>query len=216
MLYLDGDIIVRHSLLPLWNIDLGNSAVGVVTDGIEGTIEFYNRLQYSPQLGYFNSGVILMNLDYWREHRVVDAFMEYIKSHASSILFHDQDVLNVVFKECKIVLPIKYNMSSGFLWKTPQYDYWKYEEEVLEARKDPVVVHFSGNNPWKTYSRLPVHPFASTFFNYQNRTRWKGVKIDRRPFKTRVVNYVADVLRKSHLKSSLPALFEYINIMPID
>jgi len=215
VLYLDGDIIVRHSLLPLWNIDLGNRAVGVVPDGIV-TMEFYNRLQYPPQLGYFNAGVILMNLDYWREHEVVNCFMDYLLNHAGILLFHDQDVLNVVFRESKIVLPIKYNLTNGFLWKKTQYDTKKYKHEVLEAREDPVIVHFAGEKPWNSYRRGASHPFASTFFKYQSQTKWKGVIIDKRPFKLRVINYVTDMLRKYGLKSQVPPLYEYIDIAPID
>ena len=38
VLYLDGDIIVRHSLLPLWQTDLTGYAVGATIDASEGDI----------------------------------------------------------------------------------------------------------------------------------------------------------------------------------
>lgn len=84
VLYLDGDIIARHSLLPLWNMDLKGYAVGAVPDllEIEYSKEFSSRLNYPPQYGYFNSGVLLVNLDYWREHRVVRDFVRYLQEHA--------------------------------------------------------------------------------------------------------------------------------------
>ena len=44
VLYLDGDIIVRHSLLPLWNADVSNYAAGTVMDVCDGDIKIYNRL----------------------------------------------------------------------------------------------------------------------------------------------------------------------------
>lgn len=105
---------------------------------------------------------------------------------------------------------------NGFLLKDGcQYDYKKYEREIEESRKNPVVVHFTPGKPWQ-YSRLPQHPFSSTFFKYQSQTRWKGVKIDRRPFKLRVINFVADTLRKYGLKSQVLPRYEYIEIAPID
>ena len=217
VLYLDGDIIVRHSLLPLWNIDLKDHPVGVVTDGIEGDLEHYRRLNYPPQLGYFNSGVILVNLEYWREHDVVSTFLNYLQEHADKIIYHDQDVLNAIFSDNKVVLPIKYNLTCGFLWKTPQYDDSKYKEELVEALRDPVIVHFAGCKPWDRSRKNQGHPFASTFFKYQSQTKWKGVKTDERPYKLRVINYVADMLRKYGLKSPLPhSEREFFDIAPID
>jgi len=215
VLYLDGDIIVRHSLLPLWNTNIEGFPVGAVTDGLEGNMEFYQRFNYASQLGYFNAGVLLVNLKYWREHEMTITFMRYIQEHADTIKFHDQDVLNVLFSNNKVVLPIKYNLTTGFLWKSPQYDYNKYMKDVDEARRDPVIVHYAGNHPWDCYNRCP-HPFASTFYKYQSQTKWKGIKIDKRTFKLRVINYVADTLRKYGLKSQLPTIYEYIDITPID
>ena len=215
VLYLDGDIIVRHSLLPLWNKDLMGFAVGAVTDSLGEDLEFYHRLNYPSQLGYFNAGVLLVNLEYRRKHDIVRVFMNYMQEHADILKFHDQDVLNALFCDKKVVLPIKYNFTSGFLWKSPQYDYKKYEKEVNEALKDPVIVHITAEKPWN-YSRQPKHPFASTFFKYQSQTKWKGVKIDKRPFKLRAVNYVAVMLRKYGLKSPVSPSYEYIDIPPVD
>ena len=216
MLYLDGDIIVRHSLLPLWNTDLKDYAVGAVPDYLDGDIEQYHRLNYPPELGYFNAGVLLINMDYWREHDVVRNFMHIIQEYGERLLFGDQDILNVVFSNYKVILPVKYNLASGFLEKSPKYDFKKYENEIEEALKDPVIVHYIWpDKPWK-FSRQPKHPFSSTFFKYQRQTKWKGVIIDKRPFKLRVINYVAVFLRKYGLKSQIPPLYEYVDIAPID
>ena len=216
VLYLDGDIIVRHSLLPLWNTDLNGHPIGAVPDINEGNLEYYHRLNFPPELGYFNSGVLLINLEYWREHDVVSTFMDYMQEYADKLQLHDQDILNIAFSGNKATLPIKYNLMNGFLLKDGyQYDYKKYEKEIEEARKDPVVVHFTPEKPW-SYCRHPQHPFSSTFFKYQSQTRWKGVKIDKRPFKLRVINYVADILRKYGLKSQFLPSYEYIEIAPID
>ena len=217
VLYMDGDIIVRHSLLPLWNIDLKEHSVGVVTDGLEGNLEHYRRLNYSPQLGYFNSGVLLVNLEYWRKHDVVRTFMSYLQEHAGTLKYHDQDILNAIFSDNKILLPIKYNLTTGFLWKLPQYDYKKYEKGVDEALRDPVIVHFAEYKPWIRLRKNKIHPFASTFYKYQSQTKWKGVKIDKRSYKLRAINFVADMLRKYGLKSQLPpSIWDYIDIDPID
>ena len=215
VLYLDGDVIVRHSLLPLWNMDIEQYAIAGAYDGSSGLIEFYNRLKFPAHLGYINAGVLLINLKYWREHFVLKLFGGYMNEHSEDIKFHDQDVLNVVFCDKKEFFPLKYNLEHYFLMENScDYDYWKLEAEVLDARKDPIIVHYTGPfKPWEKYQRCP-HPFRSSFYKYQNQTKWKGVKYERRPLKMRLVNFIADTLRMLRLKS--PWDYAYIDIAPID
>lgn len=216
VIYLDCDIIVRHSLVSFWNTDIDNMAVGVVPDFSEGIMEYYDRLDYASQFGYFNSGVMLVNLNYWRSHDVVTSFMNYIQNNAHLILKVDQDVLNVFFKDCKATLPITYNLAPGFLWDKHCYDYRKYEKEVLEARQDPVIVHYAGNQPWQVFNGNPVHPFASSFFKYQNMTKWKGVKLDKRTFYMRVRNSIGVLLRKLKLIPQPSYPYKFVEVAPID
>ena len=206
-LYLDGDVIVRHSLTPLWNTDLQNYAVAAATDMSSERIENYNRLKYPLSLGYFNSGVLLINLKYWREHDVINTFFNYMRNCYRDIRLGDQDVLNVVFRDKKIGLPIKYNLQHGFLTKQIGFDYWKYEKELLEARKDPVIVHYTGiDKPWNTYQKFP-NPYRHLFYKYQNQTKWKGVRYDKRSWKLRAVNYVSNILRNWKMKKPIESIF---------
>jgi lipopolysaccharide biosynthesis glycosyltransferase len=214
VLYLDGDVIVRHSLLLLWNTDIEGYAVAAVPDSLEGQAEFYSRLNYSPSFGYFNAGVLLVNLKYWRGCHVQTDFVRFIREFSDIIKFHDQDVLNCLFKESKVILPLIYNLTSAFLWRKPEFNTVKYAEELATALIDPVVVHFaSPEKPWYAYQR-EQHPFRSTFLKYQNQTKWRDVKTDRRPLRLRIINYVADLLRRMGLKPQLEK--RYNPITPID
>ena len=69
VLYLDGDIIVTGDLSQLWGIDMTGRAVAAVDDAV-----FANKrpkeLHYPEEAGYFNAGVLLMNLDYWRKNDI--------------------------------------------------------------------------------------------------------------------------------------------------
>lgn len=214
VLYMDGDLIVRGSLSPLWNTDLTGYAVAAASDSSDGYIEFFNRLRIPFEKGYFNSGVLLVNLDYWREHAVINEFYDFIKTRATDIILWDQDVLNFVFQNRKTSFPIKYNLTNGYFFKTPRFDYWKKEKELSDALKNPVVVHFSSDKPWYIYQRVP-HPFTSTWMLYQNQTLWKGVMQEKRPMKMRIVNFISDTLRRIRV---IPQdhTFDYIDIAPID
>ena len=218
VLYLDGDVIVRHSLLPLWNTNIEEKAVAAAYDCSSGRIEYYNRLKYPFELGYFNAGVLLINLKYWREHQVLNDFISYMENHADSIRCHDQDVLNVVFRCRKVTVPLKYNLQHLFLLKKcDDYDYWKLEQEVLEARGDPCIVHFTSRwKPWRIYRRGWVHPFSSTWDKYQNMTKWKGVKYDYRTKSQRIRRYAGNILRRFGLLPPLRQNSKFLTIAPID
>ena len=200
-LFLDCDIIVRHSLIDLWNTDLNNFSVGVVPDVGEGVIDKYNRLRYPQVKGYFNSGVVLINLKKWRDENRLSDFTSFMNEHPDWIKLHDQDVMNRFFYDDKICLPIKYNFQEGFLWKEMFYDYWKYEQEVLEARKDPVIIHYTDSKPWVEGC---THPWKDEFFKYQKETIWANTPI--------ISNEHQSQLRKT-IKKSVRKIFEKIGII---
>ena len=214
VLYLDGDLIVRQSLLPLWETDISEFAVAA---GYErpyqmSSSDYFDRLGYSPQLGYFNSGVILINLDFWRRNQISRKIFGLLNDCPEKLVLGDQDCLNIVLKENKLELPPKYNLISSFLY-AESFDKAQSEEEVRTGIENPVIVHFTTDKPWYKYVRDP-HPYGSTFIKYQDETRWKGQRVDRRPIKRKLINAVADIMRSLKLKPKLEPL--YINIKPLD
>ena len=67
IIYFDCDIVVRKSLKELWNEDIEEYSLGAVKDQLlHNSIFEYNRLKYDYNKGYFNSGVLLINLKKWR------------------------------------------------------------------------------------------------------------------------------------------------------
>ena len=197
-LYLDCDIIVRHPLDELWKTDLTGKSVGCVTDGMEGLIEFYNRLEYESEKGYFNSGVLLMNLQYWRENNISEIFSEYIRSHYNQLKHPDQDVLNVIFKDSKLRLPLTYNFQSVFLYKKQfiTLDYTKYGKEIEQTSKDPIILHLSGVRPW--ISGRNKHPYEKEFFKYRDLTIWKNDPLwpNNYSLKVKIINKMRPFLSK--------------------
>lgn len=174
IIYLDGDVIVRSSLQTLWNTACNEYAIGAVTDMAETTHDFV-RLGYERRYGYFNAGVLLINVDYWREHRLKEKFLDLITNHPERIVLHDQDVLNITLYDQKLCLPMKYNVQNGFLWKKDfnqfgdRYD--EYEADVLKAIVDPVIIHFTDNKkPWHVED---CNPYSYEFMKYYKQTEWK-------------------------------------------
>lgn len=205
VLYLDCDIIVRHPLDKLWETNLDNFGVAGVHDAQEGTMDHYNRLGYTYDKGYINAGVILANIDYWREHQITAAFADTITNHSDIIKLHDQDVLNYVMQDSKKFVDFTFNMQSGFLFqpKYMQFEYIKYKQEIDDSREDPIILHFSGVRPWTKGS---IHPYIDEYFKYKNQTIWKDVPqtSHRRSLSYRIINKFRKPLSKLGLCSVIP------------
>ena len=173
VIYLDGDIIVRHSLQKIWDLDLTGYAIAAVPDGDEGNMLIYNRLHYPFEYGYFNAGVLVVNLEYWHEHDCVRRCADFMTQHPERILLHDQDVLNAVFYKEKYNLPIKYNVQMCYFFRPEEIriDYnFKYKKQVEEASSDPYILHFSSfEKPWVRTSHLP---YQREFRKYYALTPW--------------------------------------------
>jgi lipopolysaccharide biosynthesis glycosyltransferase len=174
VLYLDCDIVVEGDITPLWETDLSDLAVACVEDVGSGSPERYERLCYDPAYRYFNSGVLLVNLDYWRRHRVDRLCIDYFHAHPERIRFNDQDLLNAVLHEHTRYVDRRWNMQDGFYRygmdrRSPDPE--AYREEL----RRPVVLHFTNKKPWRFDS---LHPLRDRYFHYLDLTPWQGLRPD--------------------------------------
>lgn len=174
ILYLDCDMIVRHSLRRLYDMPLDGKAVGAVPDLSEALSERYERLGYPQHLGYFNAGMLLINLSFWRENKLKDVFLDYMRNNREKLLQHDQDVLNFTCRNLKEVLPLKYNSQDGFLYYRMYFDAEKYKSQLVEATNDPVIIHYTAGKPWE---KQCDHPYTNVFLYYRGLTKWKDTPL---------------------------------------
>ncbi len=207
ILYLDCDIIVRHDLQALWEIDLTDKAIGCVIDLYDRDISLYNRLHYPLERGYFNSGVLLVNLDYWRKENLSERFVKFIENNSNIIRSHDQDVLNCTLSEEKIELPLTYNFQSGFYFIRERYrfDYWAFRNELERTLSDPAILHYTDfPKPWFKGCK---HPFRSEFIKYYQLSPWgkMPLKKNKESFKKRFSCF----LRKIGILSSIPNYYRH-------
>lgn len=212
VLYLDCDMVVCKDLGPLWDKKIANCAVGVSADGWESKIQIYNRLQYPYEKGYFNAGMLLINLKYWRDHQVLNRCLDFIKNHFDRIVSHDQDVLNYVLQDEKENVGITYNFLENYLYK-PEialYDYYKYKKEIDLVKKDPAIIHYVASKPWNKNCK---NPYKDIFLRYRNETIWKGIEL--RKIKTSFRSIIKNVLVKLKLIQPQEELFDYNSIEEI-
>lgn len=177
VIYLDCDIVVDGSLQPLWETPLEQSALASVYQSHEHSDFYmgkgprsYTRLHIPRESGYFNAGVLLINLDYWRKHQVTERLFAFIRNHHDLIYAHDQDTLNAVLYDETAVLAPTWNYRECFLESDSltypakaQYDY---------PVAHPIVVHYvSKPKPWQYYCK---HPLKELYFHYLRETPFAG------------------------------------------
>ncbi len=114
VLYLDFDVLVTEDVSPLFATDLGDQVCGAVADR-SGHREM-SRLRCSfpaaaiPEgAGYFNAGVILLNMKAWRNRRISERALELLEEHPDLIRLHDQDALNLAVADDWVKLPPRWN-----------------------------------------------------------------------------------------------------------
>ena len=176
LLYLDCDMIVRHSLADLWQTDMRECAIAGVDDMSSMDADKYNTLKYYPAEGYFNAGMLLINLKYWRDNNLESEFLEFARMYPERIVFHDQDILNFVLRDRKLRLPFTYNVQDGFLYDTIHFLMWPYEEEYQEAITDPCIVHYSIR--FKPWHKDCMHPWKDEYLKY---LKLAGLNVDSFP-----------------------------------
>lgn len=117
ILYLDCDLIINDSIKDLWETDVTSYAVAAVEDMWSGKANNYTRLEYPQEDTYFNSGVLIINLDYWRNAHLSKASLEFAEKYAEKLIFNDQDILNGLLHDRKLLIPFRWNIQDGFLRK---------------------------------------------------------------------------------------------------
>lgn len=171
VLYLDGDMIVLGPLDEVWETDISDVAVGAVADG--------KRLpEDAPAVvphhrTSFNSGFLLLNLDYWRRQGIMEQLLAFIGEQGAHgvMRYVDQDALNAVLGDRWRPLPLRFNVQpSAFV---PERRTVFSESEKAASRQAPVVIHFCGpKKPW--HVRSP-HPENRAYWRYARLTPWNGL-----------------------------------------
>lgn len=177
IIYMDGDMIVRGSLGALWNTNLDGFAIAAVHDMDEKKHIASQRLPYPMETGYFNAGMQLINVDYWRENDCLGQFLKFIAENGDKIIYHDQDVLNSVLYDKKKWVSITYNFQNGFLYNSDDKDYLpELQREVDIVKYNPLVIHYSTyKKPWDINC---FHPYSGVWRFYKRKSQWKNVKLE--------------------------------------
>jgi|GEM_PF-783849 len=154
VLYLDGDLLVKEDLVDLFETDITDKYLAAVVDS--GTIYVKNEYISSVQ-DYFNSGVMLLNLELMREENLSEVLIDTKMKQQDSNLM-DQNIFNCVCDKRIVTLPIRYNFLPVNLVRA--YGKWTLQEinerygtsykDEGSLFSDAAIIHFSSKDkPWK-------------------------------------------------------------------
>ena len=199
VLYLDADIVVVGSIAPLWRANLDGALMGAVN--IPGSDQGVRLLGLTHEDGYFNAGVLLIDLQQWRAIRAETIVIDYIRQNADRIMY-DQDALNACFHACTKRLDYKWNVIRPF-YRDPS-ELPLQPSELEKVRREAHIIHFNGGS--KPWSYFCDHPRRDEYERYLLMTAWSDyVPPDRTPLNVlrKGISAAIPTFLKDFLKTSL-------------
>jgi len=155
IIYLDCDILVETSLSELWEVDISNYGCAGMSE--RQNIDFLLKLGLDGDI-YINSGILLLNLDFWRENYVSKKCLEWL-SHNTLSRTPDQDAINVILKNKKLSIDERWNwnpVASGNINNIEMYP--------------QRIFHFAGpHKPWHLYYHFAL---TKRYMEYRSRSPW--------------------------------------------
>jgi lipopolysaccharide biosynthesis glycosyltransferase len=149
ILYLDPDIVVINPLDELYNMDLKGNVIAAASHTY-GIIEFFNWLRLNLKFGtnYINAGVLLIDVNAWRNTIKTDAIIKFIADNIKKLWLSDQDAINMIFKNKILHIDErKFNLDE----KTYSRYFKKGKIDPQWVEKNSIIIHFNGTKkPWNT------------------------------------------------------------------
>ena len=175
VIYLDADLLVLGDISRLWNIPLDGKPLLAAPqgdtrlsspDGLSG----YQEWGLPADARYLNSGVLVFDLDQWRQENFAAAILDFLRKHREHVRFWDQDGINAVLAGRWGELEREWNVIVDCFLPDEKTAPPDQTPERLKQRA--AIVHFaSATKPWNYYVD---HPARELFYEYLDRTAWAG------------------------------------------
>ena len=167
LIYLDCDVLVFCDLSQLYDLQLSDSkAIAAVPDAetsclAEDSSVVARGMQLPTQGAYFNSGVMLMNLNELRRGHFFQRAVEFLNNWSGKYRFHDQSAINFLLHGRIQPLTTEWN------WPA-----WRFDAQ--ENNNLNCVLHYTTSAPWRGGTRTPSEVLFERFATYA------GLPTDRR------------------------------------
>lgn len=188
ILYLDSDLVAEADVAELFREQVDGYFLAAARDA--DTAGLYNgfepdKKEYTDHVlklknpyEYFQAGVILFNLDEFRNQYTTEQILELARQEEWQLL--DQDILNKLCEGNIKYVDMSWNVMVDFdhvrvskiIRLAPQWLYHMY----MEARRKPKIIHYAGpQKPWME----PDMDMGSVFWKYAKSTPFYEVMLYR-------------------------------------
>jgi len=162
-LYLDADLVILLDVLSLKELDFEGAALAAVYGStIKWKLDksfFLEKLNWSDEMGYFNSGVVFFNLKKWREDDFDSKWKKLTDNYPDDLISHDQTLLNAICEGNFAQLEPNFNTA----WVAGNCEPKQVENSIL---------HFIGSpKPWDIFGKR-LHMGYETWKGYSTNV-WK-------------------------------------------
>jgi lipopolysaccharide biosynthesis glycosyltransferase len=155
LIYLDSDTVVTRKLDEFFNIDLNGMVIGAVYDNYVKA----QALLGIPEGEYFNSGVMLIDLDRWRAQGITRKTVQYLNENAEKILYVDQCALNAVLRPNWFKLDLTYNLLYSYIPENIS------RKKLNELMTTVLIVHYTLERPWNMLCKNRLRSLYSKYLN---------------------------------------------------
>lgn len=193
ILYIDGDTIIQHDLLSLYNTNLNETYVGAVPD-LLGMVEYKHHARFNLKK-YFNSGVMLLNLNKIRQDDIEAKLLEN-KLNDKWKYFMDQDAFNQTFQ-------------GNVTWLNPRFNVMMLNDNDAKISfQDKAKIHdLSEQEMWSAYDNATIIHLSNWFKPWDHIEAWDyniwnfyRKKAQRRVHHKRNINIVLSKNNKKRLQ----------------
>lgn len=177
VIYLDPDLLTLDSLTDLWNIDLHDNIFAAAAHiGMTDMTTNINKIRLGKDHPYFNSGVLVIDVDEARKLVSLDKINEVLTKYENELLLPDQDVLNYLYGD--YILQIDEER-----WNYDARKYLMYltrsggQHDIHWLMDHNSILHFCGKpKPWE-----PEHDnhFTALYLTYRNQALKVLTKINK-------------------------------------
>lgn len=168
-IYLDSDMVIQSDLHELWARDLQGRALAAVVNvgdlklGSESVDIDCEKQGLNPNDSYFNSGVLIMDLEKWRRHGLVEKILDNIRKYEGIYKYADQDGLNAVLHDDWIELERRWNV---------QLNHTGFKAEPIAAEKASVIHYTLRYKPWLWMAFGAERRHYERFYKSLRRSGW--------------------------------------------
>jgi lipopolysaccharide biosynthesis glycosyltransferase len=197
VLYLDSDTFVAGDLRPLWETPMGDAPLAAVANVAEPAVrDHVATLGVTYPGGFFNSGILLLDLDRMRAEGSADTLFRFAHDHREALRWPDQDALNAVFARRWQPLHPRWNAQNSF-WVWHDWSLEVFDPVTLQqAMADPGIRHFEGPNASKPWHYLCPYPGYPEFRAALAATPWADTALTDRTPATRLIRTLPRAMQR--------------------